>query len=125
MRGRKLYKGSHWVSRGGFHFIFKTKDHEPLFKGNIVDEIKNGVFVLKEKHGIVDLIVRVFPYHIHLFVAPLRKTSPLAFGQEALQILGKIVYKHYGMSNVFDEDFYSATIDEVSPEFIDKLLEKL
>jgi REP element-mobilizing transposase RayT len=121
----KLYKGAHWVCRGGFHFVFKTKHHEPIFRGGITEKIKDSLFPLKEKHGIVDFIIRIFPYHIHLFTAPLHKTSPLAFGQEVLGILEEVVYNHYGAGDVFEKNFYSATVSEVSSEAVDKILSAL
>lgn len=121
----KLYKGAHWVARGGFHFVFKTKHHEPLFRGHLAENMKSALAPLKEKHGLVDFTVRIFPYHVHLFPAPLHKTSPQAFGEEALAILEEIVSKHYGVQGVFEKDFYAATAGDVSPEKVDKLLEGL
>ena len=120
-----MYKGSHWVSRGGFHFIFKTTQHEPIFRGGLADRLRESLMPLKEKHGAVDFTVRVFPYHIHVFLGPLRKTSPQAFGEEALAILEEIVRSHYGVRDVFEKEFYAATVSDVSPEAVEKVLKGL
>ena|SRR3989344_1116258 len=118
---KKLYKGRHWVASGGFHFIQRTRNHQEIFAGEVKEKLTEVLQEVAQKFKMLDVTIKIYPSNFHLFFF-CHGHAPIEITNAILNAVTKMLKEEFNLKDVIDDVHYISTVDEISPEFIQKLL---
>ena len=118
---KKLYKGRHWVASGGFHFIQRTKNHQEIFVGDVKEKLTVVLEEVAQQFKMQDVTIKIYPSNFHLFYF-CHGRAPIEVANTIIDAVTKMLKEKFNLEDVIDDVHYISTVDEISPEFIQRLL---
>lgn len=121
----KLYKFSHKVGKGGFHFSCKTRDNKEILSGKIKDRLKELLKKFTSIYKMEDVTIKIYLSNFHFFFAINLKIVPAHFANSVLRATNGKLKKEFNIKeDIWSKDYYLNSIYDY-PDDVQKIVEIL
>lgn len=107
--GRRVYKFSSLVARGGYLYVHKTKDSNSI---NNKDGLRNLLQAVAKKHELIDVTIKVYSRIFFLFF----QSKPSLRPQSLIDSIQKHIYS-FGQ---WDDNYLWTGVDDLQEKYVRK-----
>lgn len=121
----KLYKFSHKVGKGGFHFSCNIKDNKKILTEKIKDRLKEILEKFISIYKMEDVTIKIYTSNFHFFFAINPKIATAHFADSVLRATNGKLKKEFNIrEDIWSKDYYLGSIYNY-PDDVQKIVEIL
>lgn len=121
---RKLYKYSHSVLIGGWHFIQRIESGNKVFVDGVAEQVETALIESMKSLQAEDLTIKICGNHFHVICHISGRYAPITFINSA-RIAADYILHEFGVQEELDDEHVFGGIDDLDPECARKELQKI